>query len=178
MDDHHRYVKALHDLESEQSHALIPASLAVRSPVLPADTILASLSKSSSPETRFHDKPYQDVLEAVVLDTSPYSSATHDSWLAFATQVAEDLLAAQGYACFDAMLADRLKSAVACGDVSLSTGSERAYRPRKQDGPSSGMNDRIGSRANADRRSSSPRAAEPLARSLFREEERPLESVL
>lgn len=146
--------------------------------VLPADTILASLSKSSSPETRFHDKPYQDVLEAVVLDTSPYSSATHDSWLAFATQVAENLLAAQGYACFDAMLADRLKSAVACGDVSLSTGSERAYRPRKQDGPSSGMNDRIGSRANADRRSSSPRAAEPLARSLFREEERPLESVL
>lgn len=154
-------------------NGLIPVSLAVRSPVLPTDTILASLSGSSSPETRFHDQPYQDVLEAVVLDASPYSSATHDSWLAFATQVADDLLAAQGYACFDTMFADRLQSAVACGDVSSSTASEHVYCRRKQDSPSSGNEDDTArSRAGAERRSSSPLAAEPLARSLFREEER------
>lgn len=143
--------------------------------MLPTDTILASLSKSSSPETRFHDKPYQDVLEAVVLDASPYSSATHDSWLAFATQVAEDLLAAQGYACFDTMLADRLKSAVACGDVSLSTASDWVHCPRKQGSSSSGNDLETGrSGRRTDRRSSSPPAAEPLTRSLFREEERPV----
>ncbi|GAA5878825.1 hypothetical protein JCM3774_000976 [Rhodotorula dairenensis] len=130
--------------------------------VLPTNTILASLAESSSPETRFHSGPYQDVIEAVVLDASPYSSPTHDSWLAFADRVAQNLVEAQGYTCFEAMFADALAKAVACGDVDPG-GSGRASLSRED--PTNALES-----TSLRPRASTVANREPLARNIFREE--------
>ncbi|GAA5935970.1 hypothetical protein JCM1841_006586 [Sporobolomyces salmonicolor] len=51
-----------------------------------------------APETHYHAAPYSDSIECLILDTSPYSSPTHDRWTAFAESVAQAVLAAQGLA--------------------------------------------------------------------------------
>ncbi|GAA5858315.1 hypothetical protein JCM8547_004645 [Rhodosporidiobolus lusitaniae] len=61
----------------------------------PRDSVLSSLLSSSSPESRFQPFPFPDTFDAVILDASPFSSATHDSWLAFADAVASAMLKAQ-----------------------------------------------------------------------------------
>ncbi|GAA5837303.1 hypothetical protein JCM9279_005646 [Rhodotorula babjevae] len=58
----------------------------------PRDTILSTLLKSSSPESRFHDAPYDDTYDALIFDSTP---ATHDKWTAFSDDVARALLEAQ-----------------------------------------------------------------------------------
>ncbi|GAA6041646.1 hypothetical protein JCM8097_007788 [Rhodosporidiobolus ruineniae] len=61
----------------------------------PRETVLSSLLASSSPETRFHGAPFTDTYDAVVLDSAPFSSSTHDDWSSFADGVAQAVLAAQ-----------------------------------------------------------------------------------
>jgi hypothetical protein len=63
--------------------------------VFPRETVLSSLLASSSPESRFHPSPFADTIDAVILDASPFSSTTQDSWSLFADAVSYALLAAQ-----------------------------------------------------------------------------------
>ncbi|BGP12271.1 hypothetical protein JCM10213_000034 [Rhodosporidiobolus nylandii] len=60
----------------------------------PRDSTLSSLLKSSSPEARFHDQPFSDSYEAVILDATPFASRTHDDWSTFADGVAQAVLQA------------------------------------------------------------------------------------
>ncbi|GAA6063813.1 hypothetical protein JCM10212_001644 [Sporobolomyces blumeae] len=60
----------------------------------PIDSVLPSLFRSSSPESRFQSEPFSDCYDCLVLDASPYSSPTHDSWTLFGDAVAQALLSA------------------------------------------------------------------------------------
>ncbi|BGP44349.1 hypothetical protein JCM10450v2_000160 [Rhodotorula kratochvilovae] len=83
----------------------------------PRGTILSSLLKSSSPETRFHDAPYTDSYDAVILDASPDSSPTHDKWSLFADAVAEAILHAQGCETIGELLRREKDAAVERGEM-------------------------------------------------------------
>ncbi|BGP36264.1 hypothetical protein JCM10449v2_000162 [Rhodotorula kratochvilovae] len=83
----------------------------------PRETILSSLLKSSSPETRFHDAPYTDTYDAVLLDASPDSSPTHDKWSLFADAVAEAILHAQGCETIGELLRREKDAAVERGEM-------------------------------------------------------------
>lgn len=63
----------------------------------PVDTVLPSLLRSSSPETRFHSNPYPDSFDCLILDSSSYTSPTQGDWTTFADSVAQAVLAAQGF---------------------------------------------------------------------------------
>ncbi|GAA5867512.1 hypothetical protein JCM1840_002532 [Sporobolomyces johnsonii] len=84
----------------------------------PLDTVLSSLLRSSSPETRFHSAPYSDSMDCLILDASPYSSLTHDSWAAFAESVAQAVLAAQGCETVGELATREREAAVRRGDMS------------------------------------------------------------
>ncbi|GAA6010210.1 hypothetical protein JCM10207_005668 [Rhodosporidiobolus poonsookiae] len=58
----------------------------------PRESVLASLLSSSSPESRFHPHAFEDTYDCVILDASPFTSATHDSWSAFSDAVAQAVL--------------------------------------------------------------------------------------
>ncbi|GAA5975088.1 hypothetical protein JCM11641_000027 [Rhodosporidiobolus odoratus] len=62
----------------------------------PRESTLSSLLNSSSPESRFHSKPFSDGYDCVILDASPFTSPTQDSWTSFADAVAGAVLQSQG----------------------------------------------------------------------------------
>ncbi|GAA5940278.1 hypothetical protein JCM1841_003586 [Sporobolomyces salmonicolor] len=84
----------------------------------PLDTVLSSLLRSSSPETRFHAAPYSDSVECLILDASPYSSVTHDRFAAFAESVAQAVLAAQGCQTVVELATREREAAVRRGEMS------------------------------------------------------------
>ncbi|GAA6024335.1 hypothetical protein JCM11491_000380, partial [Sporobolomyces phaffii] len=83
----------------------------------PLDTVLSSLLRSSSPEARFHAEPYSDSFDCLVLDASPYSSPTHDSWTTFADSVAHAVLGAQAFETPSDLTRHERRLAVARGEM-------------------------------------------------------------
>ncbi|GAA5923748.1 uncharacterized protein JCM15063_003750 [Sporobolomyces koalae] len=84
----------------------------------PVDTVLDSLGKSSSPETRFQSAPYQDCYECLVLDASPYASPTHDSWTTFADSFAAAVLEAQEFQSSQELTRHERARAIERGEIS------------------------------------------------------------
>ncbi|GAA5917868.1 hypothetical protein JCM8208_006524 [Rhodotorula glutinis] len=83
----------------------------------PRDSILSTLLKSSSPESRFHDAPYDDTYDALIFDSSP---STHDQWTAFADDVARALLEAQQCDTIGELFRREHKAALDRGEMRLS----------------------------------------------------------
>ncbi|BGP28508.1 hypothetical protein JCM10296v2_000243 [Rhodotorula toruloides] len=83
----------------------------------PRDTVLSSMLKSSSPESRFHPAPYADSYDAIIVDSSPSMSQTHESWSKFADSVAQAVLDAQGVESLAALTVQEKDAAVRRGEM-------------------------------------------------------------
>ncbi|CDR35863.1 RHTO0S01e08878g1_1 [Rhodotorula toruloides] len=83
----------------------------------PRDTVLSSMLKSSSPESRFHPAPYADSYDAIIVDSSPATSPTHDAWSKFADSVAQAVLDAQGVESLAALTVREKDAAVERGEM-------------------------------------------------------------
>ncbi|TNY21682.1 hypothetical protein DMC30DRAFT_415849 [Rhodotorula diobovata] len=81
---------------------------------LPQDSILSSFLKSSSPELRFHDAPFSDTYDALVLDAT---RDTHDKWATFADAVAQAILHAQECETIGQLLHREKEGAVERGEM-------------------------------------------------------------
>lgn len=90
------------------------AADALRLSVLPQDSILSSFLKSSSPELRFHDAPFSDTYDALVLDAT---RDTHDKWATFADAVAQAILHAQECETIGQLLHREKEGAVERGEM-------------------------------------------------------------
>ncbi|GAA6047777.1 hypothetical protein NBRC10513_003568 [Rhodotorula toruloides] len=106
----------------------------------PRDTVLSSMLKSSSPESRFHLAPCADSYDAIIVDSSPSTSPTHDSWSRFADSVAQAVLDAQGVESLAALTLREKDAAVARGEMvegeweqrqECAVRAKRDKRPRK-----------------------------------------------
>ncbi|GAA5899069.1 hypothetical protein JCM6882_004608 [Rhodosporidiobolus microsporus] len=83
----------------------------------PRESVLSSLLSSSSPESRFHSTSFSDTYDAVVLDASPFTSPSQDSWTAFADGVAQAVLAAQSCETIGELIWREKKLAVDKGEM-------------------------------------------------------------
>ncbi|GAA5836185.1 hypothetical protein JCM11251_007390 [Rhodosporidiobolus azoricus] len=83
----------------------------------PRESVLSSLLSSSSPESRFHSTSFSDTYDAVILDATPFTSATQDSWTTFADSVAQAVLAAQSCESIGELIWREKKYAVDRGEM-------------------------------------------------------------
>ena len=132
--------------------------------VFPRDTILSTLINSSSPESRFHDAPYADTYDAIIMDSTP---ATHDQWTAFADDVARAMLEAHKCDTIGELFRREHKAATERGEMRLSVRGDVRCAVDAECGGGGGVGDGGGERSE---RSSAFRCEDEwTARGIFRE---------